>query len=88
MLRKSKMKITLVISLVLFCSTIISIESFSNIEVESNLRTSGFWELSPIYIDDWNKTANENDWCRGNGTFTNPYIIENITINANYLRME
>ncbi len=38
-----------------------------------------------LLIDDkdsnfnWNKTAFEYDWCYGNGTLENPYIIENIT---------
>lgn len=43
---------------------------------------------SPILIDDadpnynWSKTANDNDWCSGSGTWTDPYIIENVTIDG------
>jgi parallel beta-helix repeat protein len=42
---------------------------------------------SPIYIDDldpeknWNETV-KNEWCSGNGTKSNPYILSNITING------
>lgn len=51
------------------------------------------WNLtgSPIKIDDtspynvgyitWAQAALQ-DWCSGNGTLTDPYIIENVTINA------
>lgn len=37
-----------------------------------------------IYINDdnvnytWSKTAAENDWCNGSGTYADPYVIENI----------
>ncbi|MFW9971260.1 MAG: nitrous oxide reductase family maturation protein NosD [Candidatus Odinarchaeota archaeon] len=45
------------------------------------------WNLGDftILIDEkdsnfsWNKTAFEYDWCYGNGTLKNPYIIENVT---------
>ncbi|MHA2287245.1 MAG: NosD domain-containing protein [Promethearchaeota archaeon] len=55
-----------------------------------NIKTSNYWNLtgSPIFIDDsdpsynWSKTAFDNDWCRGNGSRNNPYIIENVTING------
>lgn len=42
----------------------------------------------PIFIDDsdpnynWTKTVAENDWCTGGGTWGNPYIIENLTIDG------
>ena len=42
-----------------------------------------------IYINDddpnfnWSKTAADNDWCSGSGTYSDPYIIENLYINAN-----
>lgn len=45
-------------------------------------------EHFPIYIDDmdsqfnWNRTALLYDWCSGNGTKNNPYVIENLTING------
>jgi len=43
---------------------------------------------SIIYIDDnnpnynWNKTASENEWCSGQGTREDPYIIRNLILNA------
>ena len=60
------------------------------VNIESNLKEADYWVLTgaPIFIDDsnpnynWSKTANENDWCNGNGSLSNPYIIENVTIDA------
>ncbi len=53
-------------------------------------KNAGYWNLteSPIFIDDadtlynWNKMALENDWCTGSGTWGDPYIIENVTIDS------
>ena len=58
-----------------------------------SIKNSGYWDLTgdPIFINDtdpknnWSITAKNNDWCSGNGTWSDPYIIENITINGNYL---
>ncbi|MFX0000672.1 MAG: nitrous oxide reductase family maturation protein NosD [Candidatus Hodarchaeota archaeon] len=52
--------------------------------------SSSYWNLtgSPIYIDDsdpnynWSKTATDNAWCSGSGTWNDPYLIENVTING------
>ena len=57
------------------------------------LKNSGSWDLTgtPIFIDDadpnynWSKTAKDNDWCFGNGTWNHPYIIENVTLNGQNL---
>lgn len=54
------------------------------------IKSSGYWDLtgSPIFIDDadpnynWSKIANDNDWCSGSGTWIDPYIIENVTIDG------
>lgn len=56
----------------------------------ASLRTSGYYNLtgSPIVIDDadpnynWSKTAAENPWCSGSGTFNDPYVIENVYIDG------
>lgn len=70
--------------------------SFSNthfnqkmfIERQSFLKNSGYWTLNSIFIDDedpsnnWLITAATQPWCRGSGTWTDPYIIENVTINC------
>jgi len=43
---------------------------------------------SLIFIDDsnpcynWSKTANDNDWCSGQGTAEDPFVIENLILNA------
>ncbi|MFX1570725.1 MAG: NosD domain-containing protein [Promethearchaeota archaeon] len=45
--------------------------------------------VNPIYIDDadpnynWSKTALENTWCSGSGTWSDPYTIEDIVVNGN-----
>jgi parallel beta-helix repeat protein len=57
------------------------------------LKASGFWNLTGILIDidgdaigvdahNWT-WAESQDWCNGLGTEGEPYVIENITINAN-----
>jgi len=50
--------------------------------------SSGYWGLSPFVIDDngsgdymWTQAALE-EWCSGSGTFSDPYLIHNITING------
>jgi parallel beta-helix repeat protein len=56
------------------------------------LKTSAVWILTgtPIFIDDndpnynWSKTAAENDWCTGTGTFGDPYYLQNILIDGQY----
>ena len=55
---------------------------------ETIIRISGSWNLSgsSIYIDDsnpsnnWSYTALNYDWCSGSGSWNDPYIIENVTI--------
>lgn len=57
---------------------------------ESNLKSAGFWDLtgSLILIDDsdpgkdWAYTALNYDWCSGSGSWTDPYLIENVTIDG------
>ncbi|TFG17848.1 MAG: hypothetical protein EU531_01980 [Promethearchaeota archaeon] len=55
-----------------------------------SLTTNDYWNLmgTPISIDDtisnknWSYTADNYDWCSGSGTWNDPYIIENVTING------
>lgn len=54
-----------------------------------SLKSSGYWVLSNIFIDNtgggdytWAEATTE-DWCSGNGTWSDPFVIENVTINAN-----
>ena len=57
---------------------------------EINLKNAGFWNLTgnPILIDDtnpsknWSYSASHYDWCSGSGIWTDPYLIENITIDS------
>lgn len=42
------------------------------------------WDITPLIIDSnfaW-ESLTSYSWCSGNGTLTDPYIIENITING------
>ena len=51
----------------------------------SNLKSSGFWVLTPILIDgdsQWATVNSTYDWCNGSGTWNEPYIIENVTIDG------
>ena len=64
-------------------------DNFQDHPNKINLKRAGYWEISPISIDNadpsinWSITADTYDWCSGNGTWSNPYIIENVSINAN-----
>lgn len=59
-------------------------------DIESNLKGANYWNLTdaPIFINNfnpnytWSKIANENEWCSGSGSLNNPYVIENVTIDA------
>ena len=71
---------------IFFNSSIIFIDTEFTKE---KIRTSDYWDLPfKVLIDDtnqnynWSKTAADNDWCSGLGTFSDPYVIENVTING------
>ena len=94
---KNRKKILCLSILFLFCVIIIDAkinlkattqdQSFTG---DSNIKSSDYWNLtgSPIFIDDadpnynWSRTANENAWCSGSGTWNDPYLIENVTIDG------
>jgi parallel beta-helix repeat protein len=53
-------------------------------------KSSGFWIMDPIHIEaitgsglayTWNEAVLE-PWCSGNGTLLDPFVLENITIDA------
>ena len=52
------------------------------------LRSSGHWNLSPFVINDAPGSPNDwvwaetQPWCSGSGTFEDPYLIENVTIDG------
>jgi parallel beta-helix repeat protein len=53
------------------------------IEKEFTPKTSGYWfNFSFIHIDGNWTTAASYDWCSGNGSWGNPYIIENMSIDV------
>lgn len=59
-------------------------DSKNNGKIE-NLKSAGYWTLTPIFVNgesQWS-TLVLNDWCSGSGTWSDPYLLENITINAN-----
>jgi len=59
---------------------LIEIRDIDNLE---NPKISGYWTLNFIHIDgNWSDTADTYIWCNGNGSWNNPYIIENVTIDA------
>ncbi len=53
-----------------------------------NLKSAAYWYFTgeAIFIDDsdpmknWSYTASYYDWCSGNGTWNDPYVIENVTV--------
>ncbi len=53
-----------------------------------NLKTAGYWDLTGVLIDiddsnpskNWSHTASTYDWCSGSGTWNDPYVIENVTV--------
>lgn len=79
----------------LFIISNISFDQNKNIlymrENNEHLRTAGFWELGPFTIDDtgggdytWAEAILE-PWCSGSGTWSVPYLIENVTISSSTL---
>ncbi|MHA2391783.1 MAG: hypothetical protein ACXAEX_07425, partial [Promethearchaeota archaeon] len=65
-----------------------TINNENQIELDNTPKSSGFWLIDHIEIDQgnpllaWNVTNQTYDWCTGNGTIDDPYIIENVSINA------
>ncbi|MFX1478117.1 MAG: nitrous oxide reductase family maturation protein NosD [Promethearchaeota archaeon] len=95
MKKKNKTRlIIIVLGMVLSILTIFNNNFFTNQEAamenpnKNNLKgleySANFFE-SFIHIDgNWSDTAIAYPWCSGNGSWVNPYIIENVTIDVNY----
>ncbi len=48
-----------------------------------NLKNSGYWTTNFIHVDgNWSNTEGSYSWCSGDGSWNNPYTIENVTIDA------
>jgi len=89
---KKKLKINfliVVVFLMLSFLVIVPEKSFSSenkneVRELSHLQPS-YTSMSPIYINDtnplcnWSKTVADNEWCTGNGTWSDPYVIEGLT---------
>ncbi len=88
----NKLIIILVLATTILLTPSFFIHSWMNVgnnslpekEEFTGLKDSAFWILSsPIHIDNnWSATASTYDWCSGLGTPQSPYIIENVTIDA------
>ena len=60
----------------------VSIEFENEIDFKS-LKRSSYWNLNFIHIDNnWSATADSYDWCSGDGSWSSPYRIENVSIDA------
>ncbi|MFX1575052.1 MAG: nitrous oxide reductase family maturation protein NosD [Promethearchaeota archaeon] len=55
-------------------------------KLKSLKKSAGYFEsfihIDGSILDNWSNTALNYDWCSGNGSWSNPYIIENVTIDA------
>jgi len=55
---------------------------------QPKLKKAGYWEIGPIEINDddpaknWTLTEALYEWCNGSGMIGDPFVIENVTINA------
>lgn len=57
--------------------------SIPNVEHQKDIKIAQNWILNYIHIDDnWSDIALNYGWCNGNGSWNNPYIIENVTIDV------
>jgi parallel beta-helix repeat protein len=91
---KIKMKNIIAFSMVFLIIFSISIQHNVNNYIEPHqenferrtpyLKLAGFWNnFTFIHITGSNWTiANQTEWCTGSGTWANPYLIENMIINA------
>ncbi len=96
MKNKSKLRLTLIIIGIVFTLSTISNFNIINDHGENDrtteirdernfksLKSSGYWNLDFIHVDyNWTFTSIDYDWCSGDGSWGNPFLIENVTINA------
>jgi len=94
---KTKLNLLIITLGIIFALSTISNNNFnenqringgtSQIQDDTNLNnpkiSRSFWNnFSFIHIDGNWSTAADYEWCRGDGSWSNPYAIENITIDA------
>ena len=82
-------KMAILISLTIIFNLTFVLKLNNQLRNGDNLQPKISGLTSPIMIDDfpgslnnWTWAVNQS-WCKGNGTLSDPYIIENITINGN-----
>ncbi len=87
-MKSNRKKINVLIILGIFFA-ITAVSSFNyTIEIrdETNLKSpksSGYWTTNFIHIDgNWSDTATTYAWCSGDGSWGNPYTIEDVIIDA------
>jgi len=57
-------------------------------EIYNRPKESGYWLMDHIEIDEfvsgktWEEINQTYEWCSGKGTFEDPYVIQNVSINA------
>ncbi len=86
--KTKNLAITLLIGLI-FPLILINNTNFSNKHKPNvvNLKVSGGYTESFIHIDgsipnNWSWTVGNESWCYGDGSWGNPYVIENVTIDV------
>ncbi|MFX1267401.1 MAG: nitrous oxide reductase family maturation protein NosD [Promethearchaeota archaeon] len=84
-MKLSKSKKCLIFFFLLIALILLNVQIFPQRIVEpshSNFKTSGGWIIPPLLIDGDGGWPILSPWCTGSGTPNDPYIIENITIDA------
>lgn len=65
------------------------INNYLEIQNPNNVKTSGYWNnFTYIYINGNWSTVASYDWCSGDGSWDNPYTIENITMDGSLVVRE
>ena len=91
-IRKTKIYLLMLLIVLLpSVSHLFNLIPFQSDKNEINIpKFSGFWVRGPLHIDDtgggdynWAEAVLQ-DWCSGNGSLNNPYLLENITIDAEW----
>ncbi len=85
-MKSNSKKLGLCLMIALFLPVFFNIDTDSVQRITSHtiyLKNSAQYSESFIHIDgNWSTTVSTYDWCSGDGSWDNPYTIENVTINA------
>ncbi|KKN38408.1 hypothetical protein LCGC14_0753850 [marine sediment metagenome] len=90
---RNRQKIKIAITVLVIISTFFTAKNFMLInhqgETERTIenlnppKISGYWVTNFIHIDgNWSQAVGNYSWVNGDGSWSNPYIIENVTIDA------